>query len=76
MELVMDSSSVLFGVLSLVIVLYSSSILSMRSAGRKVPMVGLRSVLDHRLLANYNFFKNASSIINEGYSKVLHSFEL
>jgi hypothetical protein len=57
-----------FGLLAML--LYSGSIMSMRLAGQKVPVVGLRSIFEHRLSANYNFFKNAAAVINDGYSKV------
>jgi hypothetical protein len=54
----------------LALLLYSSSIISMRLAGQNVPVVGLRSIFEHRLSANYNFFKNAAAVINDGNSKV------
>lgn len=54
----------------LALLLYSSSIMSMRLTGKNVPVVGLRSIFEHRLSANYNFFKNAAAVINDDYSKV------
>jgi hypothetical protein len=57
-----------FGLLALLI--YSSSIMSIRLTGQKTPVVGLRSIFEHRLTANYNFFRNATGVINDGYAKV------
>lgn len=64
-----DSPSVIVGVVSVAIVLYSSSILTMRMA-RVFPMIGIDSMFKHRLAVNYSFFSNAERIINDGYKRV------
>lgn len=48
-----------YGILSVVLLgLYVSSILSMRVFGGKFPLVGVKSIFEPRILANYRFFKN------------------
>ena len=49
---------------------YIASIISVRLQGPKAPLVGLRSIFEPRAIANYRFFKNSSTVIEEGYSKV------
>ena len=51
--------------------LYIVSIVSVRLQGPKTPLVGLSSIFEPRLVANYRFFKDSSSIINQGYSKAI-----
>ncbi|MCJ1396653.1 hypothetical protein MMC18_009545 [Xylographa bjoerkii] len=48
---------------------YVVSILSLRLWGPKAPLVGIRFLFEPRIIGNYRFFKNAASVINEGYAK-------
>ncbi|KAF2198223.1 cytochrome P450 monooxygenase-like protein [Delitschia confertaspora ATCC 74209] len=48
---------------------YAVSLLSMHLRGPKAPLVGLRSIFEPRYLANWMFFRNASAVLNQGYSK-------
>jgi hypothetical protein len=50
--------------------LYVSSILSMHVFGGNFPLVGVKSILEPRIVANYRFFKNNVGVVNEGYKKV------
>ena len=61
-----------YGILSVVLlgIVYVSSILSMRLGGGKFPLVGVKSILEPRIVANYRFFKNNVGVVNEGYKKV------
>lgn len=43
--------------------------MSMRFRGHKVPLVGLHNVFEHRLMANFRFFRDAATVINDGYSQ-------
>jgi hypothetical protein len=52
------------------VISYLYSILNLRVLGPKVPLVGVKSFLEARVVANYRFFKNAGAIVNEGYAKV------
>ena len=49
---------------------YTLSIVSVRLQGPRAPLVGFKSVIEPRLVANFRFFRDSSAIINEGYSKV------
>ena len=49
---------------------YLFSIISIRFLGPKAHLVGLKSVFDSRVIANYYFFKDAASVVNGGYKKV------
>lgn len=60
-----------FTLLALALSFYVISQLNVHFGGPKVPLVGMRSVFETRYTANWNFFRNASSVLNDGYSKVL-----
>ncbi|MCJ1245735.1 hypothetical protein MMC30_002939 [Trapelia coarctata] len=60
---------------SLSVCFYLFSIISVRFLGPKAHLVGLRSAFEPRVIANYRFFKDAASVINEGYAKVIASPE-
>ena len=49
---------------------YLVSIVSVHFLGPKAPLVGLGSVFEPRIIGNWRFFKNASKVIEEGYSQV------
>jgi hypothetical protein len=68
MESVTNLPSSVVGVIFVAIVLYASSIITMRVT-RRFPMVGIDSLFKHRLAVNYKFFSNAEDIINDGYQK-------
>lgn len=74
MEFLGEELPLPLAVVFLIALLYSSSVFSMRFLGYKAPMVGLRSIVEHRLTANYRFFRNAGVVINEGYSKVILNY--
>ena len=69
MATIVESVTVLEILLFLSIGSYIVSIVSVRIQGPKAPLVGFKSILEPRLIANYRFFKDAAAIINEGYSK-------
>jgi len=50
---------------------YLFSIISVRFPGPKTHLVGLHSLFEPRVVANYRFFKDAAAVINEGYTKVI-----
>lgn len=45
------------------------SIISVRLRGPKVPLVGLKSIFEPRVVANFRFFRDSAAVIKEGYSK-------
>lgn len=51
------------------VLLYCGSTVSMRFTDDKVPLVGLRSIFELRLMANFRFFRNAAIILNDEYSE-------
>ncbi|KAF2878219.1 cytochrome P450 monooxygenase-like protein [Massariosphaeria phaeospora] len=53
----------------LILSFYIVSQIKIQFYGPKVPLVGVRSILEPRYLANWRFFRNAASILNEGYTK-------
>ena len=55
--------------LTLSVCAYLLSIISVRLQGPKAPIVGLRSIFEPRLVANFRFFRDSAAIINEGYLK-------
>lgn len=55
--------------LTLSVFAYLLSIISVRLQGPKAPLVGLKSIFEPRLVANFRFFKDSAAIINEGYLK-------
>ncbi len=65
----MDDWSIFWAFPACSLCLYILSIISVRLQGPKAPLVGLRSIFEPRLVANFRFFKNSSSVINEGYTK-------
>ncbi len=68
--MMIDDSSLFWAFLALSIGAYIASLVSVRIQGPKAPLVGLRSIFEPRLVANYRFFKDSAAIINEGYSRV------
>lgn len=48
---------------------YTLSIISVRLQDPNAPLVGLKSIFEPRLVANFRFFRDSAAIINEGYSK-------
>lgn len=55
--------------LTLSVCVYLLSIISVRLQGPRAPLVGLKSIFEPRLVANFRFFRDSASIINEGYSQ-------
>ena len=64
-----EDYSLFWAFLPLSVCLYLVSIISVRLQGPKAPLVGLKSIFEPRLVANFRFFKDSAAIINEGYSK-------
>ena len=62
--------SIFAAFLALALGSYLVSIISVRLQGPKAPLVGLKSVFEPRLVANYRFFKDSAAIINDGYARV------
>lgn len=69
-----DGISPLWVVPVLSVCLYVISIISLRLGGPKTPLVGLRSIFEPRIVANFRFFKDSAGIINEGYLKAILPF--
>ena len=64
-----EEYSIFGALLPLIASFYILSIISVRLQGPKAPLVGLKSIFEPRLVANFRFFKDSAAIINEGYSK-------
>lgn len=64
-----EKASPFWAIPILAVCLYVISIISIRLQGPKAHLVGVRSIFEPRIVANYRFFKNSAAIINEGYSK-------
>lgn len=68
--IMVEDSSLFWAFLTLSLGAYIVSIVSVRVQGPKAPLVGLKSIFEPRVLANYRFFKDSAAIINEGYARV------
>lgn len=55
---------------SFVVSLYLISQFKVHFGGPKAPLVGLRHAFESRYYANWRFFRNAASVLNDGYAKV------
>ncbi|KAL8665789.1 MAG: hypothetical protein Q9202_001911 [Teloschistes flavicans] len=64
-----DTASFFWTFISLSFLSYAYSIACLRLLGYKAPLVGLKSVLEPRIIGNFRFFQNAAVVINEGYDK-------
>lgn len=56
--------------LGFLISFYAISQLNVHFSGPKAPLLGLRWALESRYFANWRFFCDAASVLNDGYAKV------
>lgn len=52
------------------ILAYLLSVTSMQLLGPKVPLAGIHSIFEPRMVGTWRFFKRSDTVIDEGYSYV------
>jgi hypothetical protein len=66
----LDSWFTLWTCVGVIASFYIISQFNVHFRGPKVPLVGLHSAFQSRYAANWNFFRNAAGVLNEGHSRV------